>query len=158
MHTLIPTLAAATALVAGLAAPTSAGADPGAEVTSGRFRATALGEERGHDVRGGAVMIRNDADGGRTIVVSVVRGLDPDTTYGSHVHDAPCAAGGGGHYQHEVGGDVDPVNEIWPTIRTNAHGNGRGVATHEHRARPDARSIVIHDPSDGGRIACLDLG
>jgi hypothetical protein len=32
------------------------------------------------------------------------------------------------------------------------------MAEHGHRARPEAQSIVIHDPSDGARIACLDLG
>ncbi len=65
--------------------------------------------------------------------------------------------GGGGHYQNEVGGAVDNVNEIWLTFTTNAMGKGSSKAEHGHLAREDARSIVIHDYADKARIACLDL-
>ena len=154
MNALIPALAATVVLGVTSASPVEAGSH--AEVTRGRFDTTPAGEDRDFDIKGRAVMIRKDAGGGRTIVVSVARGLEPNTTYGSHVHNAPCATGGGGHYQHIVGGVVDDENEIWPTLHTNRRGVAVATATHDHRARPDAQSIVIHD-GDGVRIACLDL-
>jgi hypothetical protein len=149
-------LAASLALgVIAISTPAEATGWP--ELTSGRFHSTALGVERGYHVRGGATMLRTDHGGGRTVVASVAWGLQPNTEYMSHVHNAPCSTGGGGHYQREVGGAVDRVNEIWPILRTGPHGVAFGYATHDDRARPEAQSVVIHDPSDGGRIACLDL-
>jgi hypothetical protein len=89
-----------------------------------------------------------------------VRGLEANTTYPAHVHNAPCSATppGGSHYQHQVGGPVDAVNEIWPIVTTGSAGRGFGSAWHTHRARPDAMSIVIHYPPDTSiRLACADL-
>ncbi len=130
----------------------------GAEVTTGRIGTTAAGTAAGYDIKGVAVMVRLPVgDDGRTIVRVLVRGLDPTTSYGTHVHNASCASGGGGHYQHEVGGAVDPVNEIWPLVDTNRRGIGWGAASHSHWARPEAQSIVIHQPVTGIRIACADL-
>jgi superoxide dismutase, Cu-Zn family len=156
MKSLIPTLAAAVVLSVTVAA-SPADAGNAAQVTHGRFQTTSTGLARGFHITGEAVMVRSDTDGGRTLVVSVARGLEPGTTYGSHVHNAPCSTGGGGHYQHVVGGAVDAVNEIWPVLRAQPSGVAQGMAVHGHRARPEAQSIVIHDPSDGARIACLDL-
>jgi Cu-Zn family superoxide dismutase len=157
MKSLIPALAATVVLsVTAAASPAEAGT--AAEVTHGRFQTTTTGVERGFDITGRAVMVRSDSGGGRTLVVSVARGLEPGTTYGSHVHNAPCSTGGGGHYQHVVGGAVDDLNEIWPVLQAKTSGVAHGMAVHGHRARPEAQSIVIHDPSDGARIACLDLG
>lgn len=156
MKSLIPTLAAAVVLnVTVAASPADAGS--AAQVTHGRFSTTSTGLARGFNITGQAVMVRSDTDGGRTLVISVARGLEPGTTYGSHVHNAPCSTGGGGHYQHLVGGAVDAVNEIWPVLHAQPSGVAHGMAVHRHRARPEAQSIVIHDPSDGARIACLDL-
>jgi Cu-Zn family superoxide dismutase len=156
MKSLIPTLAATVVLSVSVAAsPADAGS--AAQVTRGRFQTTSTGSARGFDISGEAVMVRSDTAGGRTLVVSVARGLEPGTTYGSHVHNAPCSTGGGGHYQHVVGGPVNAVNEIWPVLHAQTSGVAQGMAVHGHRARPEAQSIVIHDPSDGARIACLDL-
>jgi Cu-Zn family superoxide dismutase len=157
MKSLIPTLAATVVLGVTMATG-AAEAGSAAEVTHGRFQTTTIGAERGFDITGRATMVRSDTGGGRTLVVSVARGLEPGTTYGSHVHNAPCSAGGGGHYQHVVGGAVDDVNEMWPVLHAQTSGVAHGMAEHGHRARPEAQSIVIHDPSDGARIACLDLG
>lgn len=157
MNRFIPAAVTAAITIGVVSAAGPAAADTDVEVTSGRFHSTELGAERGYDVHGAATMMRSDADGGQTVVRSHATGLDRNTTYKSHVHNGPCAAGGGGHYQHDAGGDVDAVNEIWPTLATNGGGTGSGYATHDHRARVDAQSIVIHDPDDGGRIACLDL-
>lgn len=154
------TLTAAAAMTVA-AAPATVDAHGGGRaplrVTSGEFETLPGGSANGYDIDGRAVMIRLPH---RTVVAVHVRGLDPDTTYPSHVHNAPCAdsPAGGGHYQHVVGGPVDPVNEIWPIVTTNRRGWGHGFATHDHRARPDARSIVIHYPPDTSvRLACVDL-
>jgi Cu-Zn family superoxide dismutase len=130
------------------------------EVSHGRFETLPGGADLGYDVRGGAIMFRADRHGGATVVVVRARGLDPATTYKTHVHNQPCSStpAGGGHYQHQVGGPVDAVNEIWPTITTDALGRGVGFATHDERARDDAQSIVIHYSEDPTiRLACLDL-
>ena len=157
MKSLIPTLAA-TVLLSVTVAASPADAGSAAQVTRGRFQTTSAGLARGYDITGHAVMVRSDTGGGRTLVVSVARGLEPGTTYGSHVHNAPCSLnGGGGHYQHEVGPAVNDVNEIWPVLHAQTSGVAQGRAVHGHRARPEAQSIVIH-ASDGVRIACLDLG
>jgi hypothetical protein len=156
MKSLIPALAA-TVVLSLTATANPVGAGSAAEVTHGRFQTTSIGVEKGFNITGRAVMVRSDTGGGRTIVVSVASGLVPGTTYGSHVHNAPCSTGGGGHYQHVVGPVVDDVNEIWPVLHAQPSGVAHGMAVHGHRARPEAQSIVIH-ASDGARIACLDLG
>ena len=150
------------ALVVVAAAPAAAGtgARRHAEVTKGTFVTLPGGADLGYEVEGRAVMVRMPWRGGRTFVAVQVRGLDPTTAYPAHVHNAPCSADppGGSHYQHEIGGAVDDVNEIWPAVTTNAAGNGRGWATHRHWARPDAQSIVIHYPANTSiRLACADL-
>lgn len=149
------------ALAAGLllAPATVAGAAP-ATVTSGTFETLPGGADLGYDITGHATMVR--LPGTDTTRVRVqVRGLAADQTYAVHVHDAACSAtpAGGGHYQDEVGGPVDPVNKIWPTVTTNAAGVGTGDAVHDAVARTDARAIVIHWPGNSAvRLACLDLG
>ena len=164
MKALIPILAATAALTLP-GTITEAGSNPTTrharpEVTSGRFQTLPGGADLGFDLRGRAVMIRFGRHGGQTIVGVHISGLDADTTYPTHVHNQPCSATppGGSHYQHEVGGAVDTVNEMWPTITTDRRGNGFGHAVHGHRARPDARSIVVHYPPDTSiRLACVDL-
>lgn len=127
----------------------------GAKVTAGAFQTYAAGLERGYDVSGYTAMVRT-ADG-RTLVKVQARGLAPAATYPVHVHNAPCDVNnGGGHYQHEVGGAVDAVNEIWPGFTTNSTGQGSGFAENAFTARPEAQAVVIHD-LDGARIACADL-
>ena len=145
------------AVVLATAAPARSTED--AELTWGRFEMFSAGEERGFDVRGVALLVRAPAGGGTTVVLVRVRGLVAEyPAYPAHVHNAPCAGGGGGHYQHEMGGAVDAVNEIWPTVSSNGAGRGRGFAVHGNWARPDAQSIVIHDPGDTSiRLACADL-
>jgi hypothetical protein len=147
----------AAALVMALSAPVTAGATETAGITKGKFVTLSGGDDLGYTVRGRAVMVRF-ADS--TLVLVQVRGLDPRETYPTHVHNAPCSASppGGSHYQHDVGGAVDNVNEIWPTITTNRRGNGFALAWHDNRVRPDAMSIVVHYPVDTSiRLACADL-
>ena len=158
-HRLIVAMLALVTAAVVLAAAAPARSTEDAELTWGRFETLSAGELRGFDVRGAALMVRAPAGGGTTVVLVRVRGLHAEySTYPAHVHNAPCADGGGGHYQHEIGGAVDAVNEIWPTVSSNGAGRGRGFAVHGNWARPDAQSIVIHDPGDTSeRLACADL-
>lgn len=138
-----------------LLAQFSAVSAEGAQVTKGYFVTYAAGPGLGYDIDGMAHMVRT-ADG-KTIVTVQAHGLLPNTAYGVHVHNAPCAVNnGGGHYQNVVGGAVDAVNEIWPLFTTNPSGHGNGFAKNDFTARPEAQAVVIHDPT-GARIACADL-
>ena len=147
-------LAFTLVLIFALAAVLPALASTG-EVTSGDFQTYASGPGMGYDVTGRSRMTRT-ADGKTLVSVHAV-GLLPDTAYGVHVHNRACNDNnGGGHYQDEVGGAVDAVNEIWPLFTTNAAGIGNGYASNDFRARPEAMAVVIHAPG-GARIACADL-
>lgn len=127
----------------------------GAWITSGELHTYASGVGRGYEITGFVQMVRT-ADG-RTLVHVQAQGLSANTAYPVHVHNASCHVNnGGGHYQHVVGGPVDPVNEIWPGFTTNAAGHGNGQATNDFTARPEGQSVVIHD-TDAARIACADL-
>jgi hypothetical protein len=131
-----------------------------AQVTQGTPLNTKTGVERNYDITGKASMKRlASGDTGKTMVDLRVEGLQPNAKYPVHVHNLPCAEkGGGGHYQHEKGGKVDDVNEIWLTFTSDSSGAGSSQAEHSHVARPDAQSIVIHDSTaDKARIACIDL-
>ena len=151
-------LAAATAMLMAVAPTASAG---GAQVDWGRFETLPGGAELGYDIDGFGVMVRTPGgDDGRTRVLVVVRGLDANETYPTHVHNQPCSydPAGGGHYQHLVGGPVDMVNEMHPIVTTNSSGRGTGRAVHDHWARPEAQSVVIHYPANTAiRLACVDL-
>ena len=126
----------------------------GATVTRGDVAAFATGI--GQPITGRAQMVRS-ADG-RTIVSVHVEGLAPDTTYGSHVHQQPCAVGeADGHYKFDPAGPATPPNEIWPGFTTNAAGVGNGNASVAGTAGANAVSVVVHAPG-GAKIACADLG
>jgi hypothetical protein len=130
------------------------------QLTEGTPEITRKGVERNYNITGKASMERMPGeDNGKTNVNLYVEGLHPNEKYPTHVHNLPCGEkGGGGHYQHEKGGKVDDVNEIWLTFTTNSSGSGSSQAEYGHVARPDAQSIVIHDStSDKARIACIDL-
>ena len=132
-------------------------------VTKGEVSATPAGElVYPAGITGHARMIRTLSDDvGNTVVRLRVKGLSPGFEYPTHVHNGTCASGGGGHYQHEVGGAVDDVNEMWLTFTANSKGKAKSHAGHDHLAREDARSIVIHDhiyaSLPKARIACVDL-
>ena len=128
----------------------------GAQVTKGEFITYASGPSLGYEITGSAQLVR--AADGKTLAMVQVKGLTPDTTYGVHVHNDTCSNLTSGHYQDVPGGAVDAVNEIWPTVTSNANGNGSGFAMNDFTARPEAQSIVIHaNPTGGPRIACADL-
>lgn len=100
---------------------------------------------------------RADAFGTSTAVTVTVEGLDPAyPTYPAHVHNAACADGAGGHYQVNPTAPPGQDNEIWPTIH-NQGTSGTGFAEVHGLLRPDARSVVIHDPKTGAKLSCADL-
>ncbi|HXV72253.1 MAG TPA: hypothetical protein VEB69_12755 [Acidimicrobiia bacterium] len=149
---MVITLVAAIALVA---APVSATA---ARVTSGRFATFADGAGLGYAVAGHAVMTRTSHT---TKVSLAVSGLEPGSTYGSHVHNQSCDSGNaGGHYSfgYPVPGGALDGSEIWPgPITANAAGRAVGWVRVDDVAGPEAVSVVIHAPG-GAKIACADLG
>ena len=134
----------------------------------GTFTETGAGAGLGYDIHGSAKL--TVGPDGTTAKVNIA-GLDPDKTYGSHLHDGTCASGGGGHYQDNVtSGVVTPPNEVWLSSTANPNGpldpnaggvgHGSGTATWEARltsAVTNARSIIVHEPTVGTRIACADL-
>jgi hypothetical protein len=132
----------------------------GAQKTTGTFAQVPGHADYG--ITGTAKMIRNK---GKTIVQVHLEGLDAGETYPTHVHNAPCSSGGGGHYQDQVGGLAAPPNELWPSsggneagITATASGNGNGHGKAEWVARPEAQSIVVHLYSDTAvRVACAQL-
>ena len=85
--------------------------------------------------------------------------LAPDTDYSVHVHDLPCTGeAGGAHYLLDPAvTEVTEANEIWLTLASDAAGAASDSVWVDHLARGEARSLVIHDPADGGRLACVDL-
>lgn len=130
----------------------------GVIVTSGKVVTTTAGINLGYKARGHARMERRlPGETGITTVTLQVEGLIPGLTYGTHVHNGTCASGGGGHYQHVVGGDVNNINEIWLNLTADKSGKGVSKAEHAHLAREDARSIVIHESGLPTRIVCIDL-
>ena len=125
----------------------------GATVTRGEISAFATGT--GLPTMGRAQMIRT-ADGKTTVTVHV-EGLSPNTKYGSHVHQLPCATSeADGHYKNDPAGPATPPNEIWPGFTTNEAGVGNGYATVGWTAGATAVSVVVHAPG-GAKIACADL-
>lgn len=131
----------------------------GALVTSGRFTTLPGAAELGREIKGHAVTVRTPKEGGHTRVMAGVQGLGADTRNPTRVHDPTCRATrpGRSRDQHDVGGAGD-VDEIRPTVTTNAAGEGTGTPSHAHRARPGAPSIVIHHPASTAiRLARSDL-
>jgi len=136
-------------------APVASAEVSGASVTSGEVTAFAAGA--GLDISGHARMVRTGD--GKTLVSIHVKGLQPNTTYGSHVHASPCTVGeADGHYKFDPAGSAEPPNEIWlGPFTTNPAGVGNAHTRADATAGPTAVSVVVHAP-DGSKIACSDLG
>jgi len=132
-----------------------------ATVTEGDFRVLPAAADQGLNVAaisGHATMVRGLR--GETMVSVEIKGLNSEKSYATHVHNLPCDLGGGSHYKIDTSvAGTEKSNEIWPTVRTNHNGRGKGRANVlDHRARPEAQSVVIHaTPNGGPPIACADL-
>jgi len=152
----------------GVVGPLAAGAAPSGAKLHGVFRETAAGAELGYGIAGSAKLT---VGGAATEAKVNVSGLDPDKHYGSHLHNGTCADGGGAHYQDNLLGLATPPNELWLTSSANAlgtldpnpggvaHGAGSApwVARTDSLTETNARSIIVHEPGSGARIACADL-
>ena len=165
-------LLALGALALLLVAPVGASADRDDRVSKrfGVFRTLPDGAAMDLKIRGFAVITRSSQG---TNVYALAWGLDPRTTYGAHLHNAPCSDPnpGGGHYMNVPGGAAMPPNELWlsssgdPTagITSNALGIAFGRGSADWVARPEAQAVVIHaippggTPAGGPKIACADL-
>lgn len=168
MHTRLRLAGLTVALTAAAAMTAPAGADPGAESLHGTFRETTAGAGLGYDIAGSAKLT---VTAGSTAAQVNISGLDPAKHYGSHLHNGACGSGGGGHYQNVEGGATTPPNEVWLSSSENAVGtldpnpggvaHGSGSAAWAPRldstTQTNARSIVVHEPGSGVRIACADL-
>lgn len=147
----LTTLLAVGVAIAAFAPTVFAGS---AQVTRGHVHAFATAA--GQSITGRAQMVRTADE--KTLVSLHVEGLLPNTPYGSHVHQAACAAGDAdGHFKFDPLGAATPPNEIWLSFTTNAAGIGNSNAVALARAGSNAVSVVVHAPG-GAKIACADLG
>nr|WP_229820929.1 superoxide dismutase family protein [Streptomyces ruber] len=116
---------------------------------------------------------------GTTTVDLAVKDLEPNRTFGAHVHTRPCGPkpdDSGPHYQNRVDPvqpSVDPRfanrrNEVWLDLTTDAGGDGGARATVDWRFRTgQAGSVVIHEHATlthpghagtaGSRLACITV-
>lgn len=134
----------------------------------GEFQTTVAGSNLGYDIGGTATM---KVRASRTTARVRVTGLERSLEYGAHLHNGTCADSGGGHYQDQDDGLglETPPNELWISSRHNtalkpnrrgvAHGSGRAhwAARTTSDTQTNARSVVVHAPETGTRIACADL-
>jgi hypothetical protein len=131
-------------------------ADIQLRVAFGQFANLPGADALGYNLSGMALLVGN---GGRTTVYVMVNGLAKGAVaYPTHVHNDTCAAGAGGHYEHDpaVEGAVES-NEIWPIVNGNAAGAGFGRASSPIPVRPDAQAVAIHDPDTKAKVGCADL-
>jgi Cu/Zn superoxide dismutase len=125
-------------------------------VTAGDSVLVLGGQERAPDLWATAEMTRSL--GGTTDAWLFAGGLAADTTYPVHVHNLPCSIkDGGGHYLIDPAAGAAEQNEMWLPLTTDGDGIGWSQTFVAHLARPEAQSLVIHDPADNARLACIDL-
>jgi hypothetical protein len=122
---------------------------------SGSFKPTDTGIALYGTLSGRAIL--ETSKEGVTTASVVMSGLKANTTYSNHVHNGLCANAGGDHYLHEIHGSDNAVNGMFPVFTTDANGQVRYTLSANKIVRPDARSIVIHEPGTGVKIACADL-
>ncbi len=125
---------------------------------SGPLAVTADGMTLGYAALTGRAGLIHEKTGYTNVLV-FVSGLMPNAEYGAHVHAMACEEDGGGpHYKIDPAVmEVMEANEIWPTVHTDAQGNGVGYVRVHHYAREDAKSVVVHQTGAVERIACANL-
>lgn len=180
MAVLVSVLAAAMAVVS----PITGAADPEVFV-GGQFRAAGGGAHQAvtFDAKaipsGSRVTVVESPGAGTTRVELRLDGVQPNRTFGAHVHTQPCGStpeASGPHYQNvkdpqQPSTDpayANPLNEVWLDFTTDARGGAHSSATVAWRFRPgEARSVVIHDHATdttpghagtaGARLACVNV-
>jgi len=128
-----------------------------AGITGGSAILLDAGTERLANLTATAEMTRR-LDGVTVVSMNAI-GLEKDTTYAVHVHNLPCGvASGGGHYLIDnTVADTVQSNEIWLRLTAGSDSAAEATTYASHLARAEASSLVIHDPADGSRLACIDL-
>lgn len=122
---------------------------------SGDFAMTEAGEALYGGIDGRARLYISDD--GLTVVELYLSGLSADLQYMSHIHTGTCADTDEGHYLQDLDGADDAENGVWPMFMSNADGTAVGSIIKDFIVRPDASSLVVHDPLTKERIACADL-
>ncbi|HMY38197.1 MAG TPA: hypothetical protein PK011_02630 [Marinagarivorans sp.] len=122
---------------------------------SGSFKPTDAGVAL-YGTLAGRAILETSLEGNTTASITMA-GLKPNTTYSNHVHNGLCADAGGNHYLHDIHGADNAVNGMFPVFTTDATGYVHYQLSANKIVRPDARSIVIHEPGSGVKIACADL-
>lgn len=139
----------------GDASATRADEVEGAALASGSF---ALMDTRpeGYDSTAGTAWVARHGAG--TTVTVELSGLIPDVDYISHLHADTCDAGGGDHYQFDVGGSEMPPNEVHLAFTSDSDGNGFMTAENHDIVGLDAVALVVH-PIEliDNKIACVDF-
>ncbi|NLU69289.1 superoxide dismutase family protein [Streptomyces sp. HNM0574] len=128
---------------------------------------------------GARIAVAQRSEAGRTKVAVKVSGLEPNRTFGAHVHTKPCADvpdSSGPHYQNRkdpVQPSKDPAyanprNEVWLDMSTDAKGRASAKSGNDWNFRKGgARSVVIHEHAThtghgeagvaGDRLACFSV-
>lgn len=128
-----------------------------APLSAGAATLLADGSERIPDLTATAELLRRFD--GYTVATLDATGLGAGMKYPVHVHNLPCSVNnGGGHYMVDsTVTDAVEDNEMWMTLAADSDGAANGLSFVQHVARAEATSLVIHDPDDGARLACIDL-
>lgn len=155
-------------------------------VASGRFAppsATVRSDAVTYDMSavpaGASIAVSQRADRLGMSLRVAVRGVEPDRTFGVHVHTEPCGStpdASGPHYQNfqdprQPSTDpvfANPYNEVWLDLATDGRGEGVEQARQYWRFRPGgARSVVLHEHATatghgeagtaGDRLACFTV-
>ena len=93
-------------------------------------------------------------DHGTTITLRLTN-LSPNTGFMSHVHEEPCAIGGG-HYWFDPDAGNLPPNEIHIDFTSDDDGTGFMTAENANQIDETARSVIVHTMDDAG-LLCADL-
>lgn len=105
---------------------------------------------------GNALLVRKA--NGQSETRLAVKGLAAATMYMAHVHVLTCAENSGGHYKiDETVTTAVESNEIFLRFTANATGMSGVQVEVPQTARPDAISVIVHDPVDGAKLLCADL-
>jgi hypothetical protein len=99
---------------------------------------------------------------GSTEANLIVAGLPEGITgFGAHVHAGTCelTEPGGPHYKLDATVEAEvETNEVWLNFDADAQGAATNTnAKPTHLARPDAIAVVIHEPTTGVRVSCVEL-
>jgi hypothetical protein len=122
----------------------------------GNQRVSAWGSTAYPNLTGSATFTRR-LDG-TTVLQLQASGLAAHEIYPVHVHELPCAIeSGGSHYLRDPDAATGEENELWAPVEAAHDGSAEIEVSFEHLARADARSLVIHDYTDGTRLACIDF-